>query len=269
MDKALPIQHRPFNLEHARDGAPIATRIGSKAEILKWDMRGGDCPLLGFVDNGDGGEQSARWNLDGDVAGNFGRGCSLVMTPLGYIDGKPVFVGDELVHDHGTFTATPTARQCDFTGLRWPAPAKVYPTTNMTFYELMIAHNAQLDGKPNEFARSIRAVANAALRHAVDAGQVIESEKARQLVQVCGPGWVSRVDHLEVKNDTIVAHIGWTDCAPADRSARDMAIAEAVRASAISQFDAAVNCLAFLKATHVAKQIGALDLAAIIAGVAK
>ena len=159
---------KPFNLDHAKAGAPYATRDGQEATILKWDGRHkSGYPLVGVYGIED---QPDSWRIDG-FFGNLVRDhLDLVMTPLGFIDGKPVFVGDELVVKGA---ATPyTASSRDFKALHnlaWPAPAKAYPETRMTFKEMHTLVNEAAPGHEAEF----RAIANAALRHAIDAGQVV------------------------------------------------------------------------------------------------
>lgn len=234
-----------FNIDHARSGAPYSCANGSRAEMLRFYAS----KMVGIHDGAGAEPYAGEWLLDGTYCTpGHGGALDLVMLPLGLIDGKPVFVGDEFIHRDGeTITAAPMDAKIGFDGARWPSPTKAYPITSMTFDELAIVHNAQMDSTPNEFARSVRAIANAALRHAVDAGQVVPKGEHEATLHRLG-------DQLK-------------DITLGDRAARDMAIAEAVRAAAVSQFDAAVNCLAFLKATHVAKQIGEIDLSAIIAGV--
>lgn len=58
-----PQKHtRPFNLEHARAGAPYCCRDGHEATVLKWDARYPGRPILGMKGPTD---QAMGWNADG------------------------------------------------------------------------------------------------------------------------------------------------------------------------------------------------------------
>ena len=87
-----PIHTRPFCLADAKAGAPYCCRDGSAVQVFKWDCRG-RAVLAGIVSAWDG-DHSALWSDGGDEV-DFTE-YDLVMLPLGYIDGKPVFVGDRL-----------------------------------------------------------------------------------------------------------------------------------------------------------------------------
>lgn len=185
---------KPFNLEHARAGAPFRTLADESVEILKWDMKYGNCPLLGIV----GDEQvGARWAADGTPNGASPSNYQLVMTSLGLIDGKPVFYLDEVVNEKGDKVKAQNPAFDRWYLCRRPAPAKTYPTTQMTGPELidLISVNAPVYD-------NVRNLANAALRHACDNGQVVTREEF--------------------------------DRALGDRDDRDMAVAAAVRSKAIS-----------------------------------
>jgi hypothetical protein len=180
---------KPFNLEHAKAGAPYACRIGREATILKWDGRDSDYPLIGVRDSDD---TPGAWKANGAwLQSESECDTDLVMTPLGYIDGKPVFVGDEFLNESGALlVAKPHHRT--FSKGRWPAPAKQYPVTEMTMDEL----RSIWAGEPR-VDDGLTAIANAALRHAIDNGQVLDSAEFNRLF--------------------------------GERAARDMAIAKAVR----------------------------------------
>lgn len=257
---------RPFNLEHARAGAPIACKGGDKAVILKWDLRGKG-PLLGFVES-DGEDIATRWQEDGTTYGKLGDSVALIMIPLGYIDGKPVFVGDEIemkVFGHlnqwkrvkvgaGWAITWPDDERV----AQWPAPAKVYPESTITVHDLekITPHSHRFYAKwDTECGTStityvihgrckidlpLQAIANSALRHAIDAGQVVPTQEAN--------------DRIHELNQQISA-------ASTGRAARDMAVAEAVHAACT---DVCVENAATLT-TNLVRHI---DLAAVIAGVA-
>jgi len=171
-----------FNMEDAQAGAPYACVDGLKAEIIKWDCMGA-VPLAGIITN-DLQVYPALWNADGTASSDTAVG--LVMLPLGYIDGKPVFVGDEyVVTGSGKYAARPGDR--NFEDCHWPEPEKQYPITTMSSTDLYEAYaNAYGHGVESAMV----AVADAAIRHAIDSGQL---------------------------------------CASTDRAARDMAIAQSVK----------------------------------------
>lgn len=163
---SAPQHTKPFNLEHAKAGAPIAMRNGIAVEILKWDREKHN-PIIGISADD---QQLHSWGANGAYGGaNSVSMGSLVMTPLGYIDGKPVFTGDRLVRKDGSCgetTAKEMSRQWpDWT---WPEPEKQYPVTGMTGGELLTYFGGN---RPTD--QCVVDAANAALRHAVDAGQVM------------------------------------------------------------------------------------------------
>lgn len=235
---SAPIQHRPFNLEHARAGAPIATRSGLGVDILKWDRKA-TMPIIGILN--DGPSTVVAWNIEGSNLMN--ESYHLVMTPLGYIDGKPVFAGDHLVTPTGMqWIATPTCRGGDRSlgDCHWPAPAKVYPESTMNPEQMADEFADEQDrNAPGAYKRGLTRVANAVLRHAIDAGQVI----------------------LKADADAVMAELSKSVADElASRAARDMAVAEAVRDATYVKV---MNC----HPGHEGTVVRQLDLAAIIAGV--
>lgn len=172
---------KAFDVEHAKAGAPYCCAGGAPAEILHY----GAGKLIGMTKASNGEAFAAEWKLFGkyEIPGHQGA-LDLVMLPLGLIDGKPVFVGDKIVAPSGNaYLLGPT--DTNLTGCRWPAPAKVYPETKMTEDELVIAAN---DGRfsgltPPPFHVVADRIANAAIRHAIDAGQVMLIADAERLIQ--------------------------------------------------------------------------------------
>ena len=168
---------RPFNLEHAKAGAPYGCRNGVEATILKFDRRD-EFAVLGMYGNAD---QAISWMPNGQHARNSPEGNrDLVMLPLGFIDGKPVWVGDEVVSgqapygDAVTIAATHDMEFGDGCGWRWPAPAPVYPETLMTRRDFARLDDSRIfEIIQPSYEREARLIANAALRHAIDAGQVV------------------------------------------------------------------------------------------------
>lgn len=177
-----PEHIRPFNLEHARAGAPYATRGGLDATILKWDGRNADFPLVGTYGKHD---EPNNWRSDGrHSTRDSGHENDLVMTPLGFIEGKPFFCGDMIVSTIGTqFKAEPRDKDGDIATWSWPKPARVYPETRMPGHEL---HDVYVKNNDPTVDQSMVAVANAALRHAIDAGQVVSKEDHEQALITLG-----------------------------------------------------------------------------------
>ena len=224
---------KPFDAHHARQGAPFSCADGTAAAILKWDLRGGPCQIAGTYEDGQFGDELIRWTEDGTPHQLAGTAKTLVMLPLGLIDGKPVFVGDELVDPTGaTFTPGP-GNAGHLSGCRWPAPAKAYPKTTMTGADLISA-----TGTGEWIDHSVIAsIANAALRHAVDTGQVMA------------------VDDVELAKSKSYLDGVHAVHAPS-RAARDMLVAKAIRDVCMAKVDKFHN--------RAAQELFSVDLLSII-----
>ena len=175
---------KPFDLAAARAGAPFCCRDGRTAEILKWDGRRPGEPLIGFQSDSD---IPASWAEDGAYETGHEGDIDLVMLPLGLIDGKPMFAGDEIeaMSVTGSHWISITVRPGDRPlggRFRWPAPAKAYPVTTMRHEDMFSIYSADLRGRGytsvGAETHGLEAVANAALRHAIDSAQVITAEQA-------------------------------------------------------------------------------------------
>jgi hypothetical protein len=174
---------RPFDLEHAKAGAPIALREGSTtAAILKWDARGA-FPLVGLINQ----ETACQWSLSGVHPTT--KDFDLVMTPLGYIDGKPVFTGDKYVFAKGMGHGIVHPEQRDFDGCTWPAPEKQYPVTGMHPVELVAIAEKVLNQQDGGRHQAAVAVANVALRHAIDTQKVFIKEDVDKAVDAVMVLW--------------------------------------------------------------------------------
>lgn len=230
---------RPFNLEHAKAGAPFCCANGDEVEILKWDRKHTIC-IIGLA------RQDAavrKWRADGSYEDVNSAAFQLVMTPLGFVDEKPVFVGDEIVSEKDGRTHVAYPEQRNFAGARWPDPAPVYPETRMRASDLHAVYlNAMAGTMGNKtFSHGHLAIANAAIRHAIDAGQVavaVVSEDpdhapmTKEAYDLCSRdlgiaeqlleslGWRSAGNGQWLAPGTGDAHL---------RAARDMAIAKAVQ----------------------------------------
>lgn len=167
---------KPFNIEHAKAGAPFGTKCGRKMEIFKYDypMSGATYEpiILGAVYKSDDNAIVTYWDQDGRwFCGGPADVGILVMLPLGMCEGKPVFVGDKL-EISAMNTWQPHVARTDsrgFKNCRWPVPAPVYPVTRMTDGDLSTEYNknigTQIDG--------LRDVATAAIARAIEDGDMV------------------------------------------------------------------------------------------------
>lgn len=58
---------KPFNLEKAKAGKPVCTKIGEPVRIICFDADG-DQPIIGLFNDGTGNEVPHSWNIDGEFA---------------------------------------------------------------------------------------------------------------------------------------------------------------------------------------------------------
>lgn len=207
----IPLHTRQFNIADARAGAPFCCANGDAVEILKWDRKHTQC-IIGLA------RQDAavrKWRADGSYEDANSSAFQLVMTPLGFVDGKPVFVGDELVTPTGMkWVASPVCRDTlgrSLADCRWPAPAPVYPETRLHYTEL-ISIAMKTNSSPMAVTGSqVLTIANFALRHAIDAGQVITLPL---------PGVMVSIDLSPIEQEGAIRakmiELGWT---PPDQSA--------------------------------------------------
>lgn len=197
---------KPFDLQLAMAGAPISTTSRGPAKFVAYTEAAHEsCCLIILNENGIVGtrRKSGRVNETGAIENPH----DLVMIPLGMIDGKPVFVGDEMHDRWGNTIHAYLGMGFNQKYWFWPAPTKVYPVTQMTDDDM--AHAICDDGKKGSIAgdgaiKTGMRVANAALRHAIDTEQVIPIAEVREVARMMNRS---------------------------QRAARDMAIAEAVRAA--------------------------------------
>lgn len=157
---------KPFNLADAKAGHPVQTRDGQCATILKFDSTYGVYPLIGVTGPDD---QFHRWT----GMGYLGLGLAmenkfdLVMAPIGTIEGKPVYPGDMITIAGGD----PIAVRHDLPfpiDAKWP---RQYPETRMCGDDLEVIYRGTGAGEHN--ADHV-AVANAAIRHGIDNGYLLD-----------------------------------------------------------------------------------------------
>lgn len=159
MRNDFPIHTRPFDYDAAKTGAPVVLECGFPLTIYKWDCNNSERPIVGIYGQDD---RIGAWHRDGSCAMVPHSRLGLLMAPIGYLDGKPVFVGDSIVDEHGDVHKA--WAQCQFPGKwRWPALPKSYPVTAMTDDELFKAANSG-----NGTILAFRTSADAAIRHYID-----------------------------------------------------------------------------------------------------
>lgn len=188
---------KPFNLEHAKAGAPFACRNGDQVEIFKWDARYRHGPIIGVLSAGD---VPSSWAEDGRYDEAHGGKYDLIMLPLGIIDGKPVFVGDEFLYFCEPATAKPDMACADFSNCRWPAPEKNYPTYNG---DLEILHGALngIECHGGTISDGLQVVADTALRHAIESGQVAPISEAKPGIRPHNPYTGALRDQRDIESD--------------------------------------------------------------------
>lgn len=175
---------KPFDLNLAKQGAPVgaaAERI--TIEILKYT----DHLVIGTIAYGTTHENAMSWKHDG--VSNLGPESDLVMLPLGYCEGKPVFVGDELIdkEDGHKVAATPLWKNMDGTLWKWPKPEPKYPETRMTWDDL--CEHYFLYGKTIEetmetwSSASSKNLANEAIKHAIQCGDVFTKQQVTAVLE--------------------------------------------------------------------------------------
>lgn len=205
-----PVHSKPFDIDSAKNGAPFSQSNGDEAQIFIWDLFG-PFPIAGKARGWDNNWSVVAWSSDGRVdTARMGEAVSLIMTPLGMIDGKPVFCGDEflLPVSNELRKASPDMAGGDWSKCAWPVPAPKWPETAMSGSELVATWNGT-PGYDDEF----KAVANAAIAHACESGAVVTAEAADKIrKEAYADGQASAFKHEETA-----------------RSDRDMAIAEAIR----------------------------------------
>lgn len=162
---------RPFSLAEHEAGAPVGCR--SRLLTPRIHDAVGDY-LYGIILRGVGGARptSHEWSKsDGhEHPGGILGPHDLVMLPLFLLDGKPVFVGDELVNDQGFPVKAGPLHDNSDGKWRWPAP-KV--ETRMTDPELL-AMRSDFEGRqPITVQHAYREIANAAIARAIADGDVI------------------------------------------------------------------------------------------------
>lgn len=165
---------KPFNLADAKAGHPVVTRDGQPATVFKFDARNASVyKHFGMVELGTE-EVPEQWN---DLGASWGtRNNNLVMAPISTIDGLPVYPGDMITVD-GMDIAVRHNEPIDWANAKWP---RAYPKTQMVNDELGIAYTAKIDTTVQGWKR----VANAAIRHGIDNGYLLDPRDLEQRVSI-------------------------------------------------------------------------------------
>ncbi len=122
-----PEHTKPFNLKHAKAGAPYCQRSDFPARVGIWDSKDRNGYVLnGSVDSGDGSELHMQWTEEGICSTGFAS-SDLVMLPLGMCEGRPVFVGDELQKSYSHQKDIVNIGDSNFANHIWPRTAPVMP----------------------------------------------------------------------------------------------------------------------------------------------
>lgn len=124
----MKLEHtKPFGLNSAKAGAPYCQRNGLAARIGIWDSKSA-YPLVGVASCNNGHDEvSGAWSSLGDSSRIY-KEFDLVMLPLGYCEGRPVFVGDELVYINSVIGSIVMDAECrHFVDFKWPRTAPVMP----------------------------------------------------------------------------------------------------------------------------------------------
>jgi len=214
---------KPFDIVAAKAGAPYCCRDGNIAKILKWDRNVSDYPLLGVIRKSD---DPRTWTETGSVSyaekHTSQYDSDLVMLPFGMCQSKPVFMVDELVTRFGDKFVVEAKHIGDLDEENtWPVPTPTYPETQIGEDDL---HLAFVSCGP-ENATDLKAVANAALRHAIDNGYLLDPRELQQTISIKAS--LEDVQRI-MSGDTGRASIQYVPTNdPARDVERDLAIAEA------------------------------------------
>lgn len=118
--------YKAFNLDHAKDGAPFKTRDGQTVTVVEWDGKNEHWPILAYYGTSNKVGQWAKSGVD------CSQSRDLVMVPLGFMEGDPVYAGDTIGSGKVILRADP--KMHDFSAFHWPAPGEVAgPVANLLF----------------------------------------------------------------------------------------------------------------------------------------
>lgn len=207
---------RPFNLEHAKAGAPFCCKDGMHARIYQFF----DAVLIGLTTNPDGSHPAcAQWDLTGACTqsrqGFLASESDLVMIPLGYVEGKPVFVGDEVRDRWNNSITAYIGMGFDPAHWFWPAPEADSPKTSMAggeLFDVYAAHLRTKHGYNSITAEStgLAEVANAAIARAIQDGDVVAARDVALTAK--NP----QATYVKIKNGVVFPTIDGVDYVPSE-----------------------------------------------------
>jgi hypothetical protein len=181
---SAPTYSRPFDMAAARAGAPFCGAQGQAVRVLIWDRKHPTHPII--IMEEDGEQEAIAMRANGTTEFGAYTARELVMLPLGLIDGRPVFVADRIEqrdhHNESWVARDAQPEDRDFSTSRWPAPAKVYPQTQMSDDDLRHAAGMNHNNMTMTLGH-LHSAANAALRHAVDTSQVVDAERSTEAIR--------------------------------------------------------------------------------------
>lgn len=161
---------RPFDIEAYHRGDPLGCAgLGFEPQVLKTT----EYYLFGTVTS-PFGEVAMRWDTKGNPYNDNGHGPhNLVMLPLFLIDGKPVFVGDE-IQGSGEVVKAQSYFSNEAGLWKWPgAPRKV--ETRMTGGEIgRLAESLSM--RITGLTEDARNLLNFGIARAIEDGDVIPAE---------------------------------------------------------------------------------------------
>lgn len=148
-----PEHTKEFNAGHAQAGAPYAQRNGLEAEVGLWNIPG-EYQLVGVRTTHTGMKLATMWTHAGTFNLRRDVMCEdLVMLPLGYCEGKPVFVGDELIAMGNKYAVGPSHRNY-FDAYKWPRTKPNLPDYRTWFtkcwddvsvFEVIMKHREEIE----------------------------------------------------------------------------------------------------------------------------
>lgn len=173
---------KPFDLNAAKAGATVGlldqNENGYKLEILKY----GDKKIFGILTDWNGCESAEFWQLDGTYGHRAEPNgpLTLVMLPLGYCEGKPVFSGDHLYDPTGRGFLADVSDTGSYEVCIWPKPQPKYPETKTDPEEYRAAYNKVLG---DSMENSLNRVANLAIKRAIQDGDVFTKQQVTAVLE--------------------------------------------------------------------------------------
>lgn len=116
---------RPFDPALGRQGAPIMTKEGQAVRVICWDRNNHGYCVVGLLPDVAGDERVGCWDVHGDGSPAY-KVPELVMAPVGWCEGRPLFCGDVLYLKDETSTEfmvlSHHAKDFTFDNMAWTKP---------------------------------------------------------------------------------------------------------------------------------------------------